>query len=84
MLRSPDVSTPRIEVALSDADIAMLCDIGAFSPLEADADRIQRLRRLIAGGFVEPAERTQAPAKYQLTAKAQKFLAERGAGLNEA
>jgi hypothetical protein len=39
---------------------------------------------LIAEGFVEPASAAKAPAKYQLTAEAQKFLGERGVGLNEA
>ena len=39
---------------------------------------------LIAEGFVERAGAGQAPAHYRLTAKAQKLLAERGVGLNEA
>ena len=69
---------------LSNAEIALLCDIGTSSPAEADADKTRSLQRMIAEGFVEPAGETQAPAKYLLTAKAQKLLAERGVGLNEA
>jgi len=44
----------------------------------------EQLRRLIAAGFIEPASAAQAPAKFQLTAKAEQVLCERGVGLNEA
>jgi hypothetical protein len=69
---------------LSDADIALLCDISGPAPIRTDADTALRLKRLLAENFLEPAGAAQAPAKYQLTAKAEKLLAERGVGLNEA
>lgn len=69
---------------LSDDDIALLCDVGGSFPATLGADKMRRLERLIAEGFVEPASAATAPQKYQLTAKAQKFLGERGVGLNEA
>lgn len=85
MSQNSDAQQPRANrTPLSDTDIAFLCDIGTSSQLKADADEPSRLKRLIADGFVEPASDAQAPAKYQLTAKAQKLLTERGVGLNEA
>ena len=69
--------------SLSDDDIAVLCDVGDSFPARAGAAKRQRLERLIAEGFVEPARSSKGPGKYQLTGKAQKFLAERGVGLNE-
>jgi hypothetical protein len=69
---------------LSDADISLLCDVGDSIPATLDAEKSARLERLMARGFVERAPADQAPAKYQLTAKATKILTARGAGLNEA
>jgi hypothetical protein len=69
--------------SLSDDDIAVLCDVGDSFPARAGAVKRQRLERLIAEGFVEPSRSSKGPQKYQLTGKAQKFLAERGVGLNE-
>jgi hypothetical protein len=69
---------------LSNTDISILCDIGELTSAKLDAEKTRRIERLIAAGFVEPASAAKAPAQYQLTAKAQKFLSERGAGLNEA
>jgi hypothetical protein len=84
MTQSSDPAPPRTEETLSKSDIALLCDIGALSSATPDAEQARRTERLMAEGFVEPASAKTAPAKYQLTAKAQKFLTERGAGLNEA
>lgn len=67
---------------LSEDDVAFLCDIGEFE-LTEDKHPAQ-LQRLIAAGYVEPANAAQAPAKFQLTAKAERILCERGVGLNEA
>jgi hypothetical protein len=68
----------------SNDDIALLCDIGDSFQAPPDADKQMRLSRLMAEGYVECADPDRAPEKYQLTAKAQQLLAERGAGLNEA
>ncbi|MBC9876360.1 hypothetical protein G8O24_03250 [Bradyrhizobium sp. INPA01-394B] len=62
---------------LTDADIAMLCDIGqsiAFSD-----DRHEALFRLIADGYVQKDGDT-----YELTPKGEAAVVDRGAGLNEA
>ena len=71
------------ETELSDAEIALLCDVGD-SFLKPTGEKLARLERLIARGFVEIAPAHKAPAKYQLTGKATKILTERGVGLNEA
>lgn len=62
---------------LTDADIALLCDIGqsiAFSD-----DRHEELFRLVADGYVQKNGDT-----YELTAKGEAAVIDRGAGLNEA
>ena len=66
---------------LTDAQIALLCDIGEFDPSTQTEDKRRDLARLIAGGYIELAGSRPA---YKLTAKGNKFLGERGAGLNEA
>ena len=58
--------------SLSSDDIAFLCDIGAFELTEGRHPA--QLQRLIAAGYVEPANAAQAPAKFQLTAKAERLL----------
>ena len=72
------------DAELSNDDIALLCDVGDSFPAPPDADKRMRLSRLMAAGYVECADPDRAPETYQLTAKAQQLLAERGAGLNEA
>jgi hypothetical protein len=76
--------SPPGDPELSDHDIALLCDIGASFPATLSAEKLRRLERLIAEGFVEPAGAAKTREKYQLTAKAQKVLGERGVGPNEA
>jgi hypothetical protein len=71
------------DTELSDSDIALLCDIGDSFP-KPTGEKLIRLERLIAHGFIEVAPAHNAPAKYQLTGKATKALSERGVGLNEA
>jgi hypothetical protein len=83
MPQGSNPSTPPNETSLSDTDISLLCDIGEFSSEKLDEQKARRLQRLIVEGFVEPVGAEKAPAKYQLTTKAQEFLSERGAGLNE-
>jgi hypothetical protein len=68
---------------LTDDQIALLCDLGEQGQSDLTGDKNRDLERLISGGYVEPAERQPGPT-FQLTAKARKFLGERGAGLNEA
>jgi hypothetical protein len=76
--RKVNLRTPE----LGDQEVAILCDIGAGQPLKPKDKAL--LDRLIRKGFVEPAKTGGAPAGYALTAKAQQFLGERGAGLREA
>jgi hypothetical protein len=66
---------------LTDDQIALLCEIGEFDPSKQTEDRRHDLARLIAGGYLEVAG---SSPPYKLTAKGNKFLGERGAGLNEA
>jgi hypothetical protein len=66
---------------LTDDQIALLCHIGEFDPSKQAEDKKHDLERLISGGYVELAGTRPA---YKLTAKGNKFLGERGAGLNEA
>jgi hypothetical protein len=68
---------------LTDHEIALLCDLGEQDQSELIGDKKRDLERLISGGYVALAERQPGPT-FQLTAKARKFLGERGAGLNEA
>jgi len=72
------------DTELTDADISLLCDIGASFSSAPSAEKRARLERLIEGGFIEAASANMTPARYQLTAKAQRILTERGVGLNEA
>lgn len=67
---------------LTDAQVSLLCDIGERDPSKlSDPDR-DDLARLRNGGFVEEAP-DGTGLKLRLTAKAQQWLGERGAGLNE-
>jgi hypothetical protein len=61
---------------LTNAQIAILCDIG--QPLSFTQDKQREADRLVAAGYAE-----KRGASYRLTAKGQKLLADRGAGLNE-
>jgi hypothetical protein len=86
---SPAGATNPQSLTLSEDDIAFLCKIGEMAQTGADAETRQRLRRMIAGGLVEPMCGEGRPgegpgARYQLTGKAERFLAARGVGLNEA
>jgi hypothetical protein len=71
--------------ALTDFDIALLCDIGSYSPDENEPEKKSQVERLLAGGYVEcsHADMAAAGAKFMLTGKAEKILADRGVGLNE-
>jgi hypothetical protein len=66
------------DAMLSDAQIAVLCDIGQ-SIAFADDDRQDEIDRLLREGYV-----TKDGDLYVLTPKAEKVLLDRGAGLSEA
>ena len=67
--------------ALTDQEIAILCDVLEGRGAKFNADKKEVLDQLIAKGFVAPADQ-DPPAKYKLTGKAQQLLAERGVGLS--
>jgi hypothetical protein len=86
---SPAGATNPQSMTLSDDDIAFLCKVGEMAQTGADAETRQRLRRMIAGGLVEPlygegADGAGMAARYQLTGKAERFLSARGVGPKEA
>ncbi len=68
---------------LTDAQIALLCDIGECDHSESGSDRKRDLERLITEGYVQPTANHPGSA-FELTTKAIALLGERGAGLNEA
>jgi hypothetical protein len=69
---------------LSNAEIALLCDIEALPPGKIDSAKAELLRKLVADGFVSSAAAAGAPPGYRLTAKAHTYLTDRGVGLHEA
>jgi hypothetical protein len=68
---------------LTDAQIAVLCDIGEYDHSNSTSDKKRDLERLIAEGYVRPTA-DHPGSVFELTAKAMALLGERGAGLNEA
>ena len=68
---------------LTDAQIAILCDVEEHDLSKIAGDKRRDLERLVAEGYVEPPN-GDPDARLQLTAKALDFLSKRGAGLNEA
>jgi hypothetical protein len=69
--------------ALSNAQVPLLCDIGEHNISNLTGDNKQYLERLESAGCAEPTKEHPGAA-LKLTAKGTAFLAERGAGLNEA
>lgn len=69
--------------ALTDTQLALLCNIGEYEPEQAGDATRRDLERLISGGYIEPA-RERPGSAYQPTAKGVAYVTERGAGLNEA
>ena len=75
--RSPDpVAATDQPSALSNTEIALLCDIGEHKAISAAPELVAKLE---TGGYIQPV--TQGG--HQLTPMAQRFLLERGVGLNE-
>jgi hypothetical protein len=68
---------------LTNSQIAVLCDIGEYDPLNLTTDKKSDLDRLVAEGYVEPTA-SHPGSTFKLKAKGGVFLAMRGAGLNEA
>ncbi len=70
---------------ISSEQVSLLVDIGQKVPLELDPARRRLVEALLTAGFITPSNESDAEiAPYELTAKAERFLSERGAGLNEA
>jgi hypothetical protein len=69
--------------ALTDDQVALLCDIGELPMSRITGDQMRDLERLVLGGFVEPAK-DGARSAFTLTRKGIEFLGQRGVGLNEA
>jgi hypothetical protein len=61
---------------LSDAQIALLCDIGQASSF--DEERKDEILELVVRGYVE-----RDGDVFKITARGEKVLGDRGAGLNE-
>jgi hypothetical protein len=74
---------PGTDEDLSNNEISLLCDIGEFKSVREDVQS-GAIARLQSRGYIEPASSPAPGARFKLTAKAQQFLLERGAGLNEA
>ena len=72
-------------IVITNEELAILCDIvGGWSLKSAtnlDADRRQALDRLIANGFVEPADKLSV-TKYQHTAKTELLFAQLCVGIS--
>ena len=65
---------------LTNAEIALLCEIGEFNLPERTSDH--DLARLMDGGYIQRTE-DHPRSPFMLTAKATDFLSARGATLNE-
>jgi predicted transcriptional regulator len=74
-----------IDAEISDAGIAVMCDIARVSGLDLDADKRAVLDELVAKGLVEVIDQAKAGAaqKYAVTPKGQRLLDKRGVGVNE-
>ncbi len=69
------------DALITDQEIAILCDVLDGWGANLNAHKTKVLDQLIAKGFVVLADQ-ESSAKYKLTGKAQKLLAERGVGLS--
>ncbi len=68
---------------LTNAEIALLCDIGEYDLSKATPDQRRDLERLLAAGYIAPTQ-SHPGSSFKPTPKGAAFLGERGAGLNEA
>ncbi len=67
---------------LTDSQIALLCAIEEHDDSESPSEQKRDLERLISLGYAQPTQDHPGSA-FELTAKGNAFLGERGAGLNE-
>jgi hypothetical protein len=78
----PQRELSRASRELTDEEVSVLCDIGTGAPVREDRQPV--IRNLIERGFiVSGADGAEPPALNKLTARGQKTLSMRGAGLNE-
>jgi hypothetical protein len=68
---------------ISDAGIAVMCDIARLAGADIAPDQRAELDRLVADGFVEPKPDSPDRAAYAITPKGQRVLDDRGVGVNE-
>jgi hypothetical protein len=70
---------------ISDAGIAVMCDIARASGLNLDSNKQAVLDQLIADGLVEVSKpaRPEEDTRYAVTATGQRALDRRGVGVNE-
>lgn len=66
---------------ISDEQISLLVDIGQKAPLHLNPEKRQVIEALLTAGLIIPSNENDAElAPYELTAKADRLLSERGAG----
>ncbi|MET0220191.1 MAG: hypothetical protein ABW213_06005 [Tardiphaga sp.] len=70
---------------ISDAGIAVMCDIARASGLTLDSNKQAVLDKLIADGLVEMSKpaRPEEDTKFAITPMGQRLLDRRGVGVNE-
>jgi predicted transcriptional regulator len=73
-----------VDVEISDAGIAVMCDIARAAGFDLDANKQAVVDRLIDQGLVAKTGRHEPDPKYEVTEKGQRALDERGVGVNEA
>ncbi len=74
-----------VDADISDAGIAVMCDIARASGLDLDPNKQAVLNQLIADGLVEKSDDAKATEglKFAVTPKGQRALDSRGVGVNE-
>lgn len=70
------------DALITNEEIAILCDVAEGRGANFNANKRKILDQLIVKGFVERPDQ-ELPAKFELTSKAERLLAERGVGLSE-
>lgn len=71
-------------IEISNAGIAVMCDIARAAMFDLDANKQAVVDGLIAQGLVAESGKSAPGAKYRITEKGQRALDERGVGVNEA
>ncbi|UGV28045.1 hypothetical protein E0H22_21595 [Rhodopseudomonas boonkerdii] len=71
-------------IKISNAGIAVMCDIARAAIFAPDADKQVVIDGLIAQGLVVKTGESMPGAKYAITDKGQRELDARGVGVNEA